>query len=72
MNSYFLMYEFISGGAMYEVPPSLWRRGPKHALTHFPFLGQGYKCVLSLGELRHAFQGKSWCDPRRPTIGEAF
>jgi hypothetical protein len=27
MNSYFLMYEFISGGAMCEceVPPSLWR-----------------------------------------------
>jgi hypothetical protein len=24
MNSYFLMYEFISGGAMCEVPPSLW------------------------------------------------
>jgi hypothetical protein len=23
MNSYFLMYEFISGGAMCEVPPSL-------------------------------------------------
>ncbi len=29
MNSYFLMYEFISGGAMCEVPPSLWRH-----LTH--------------------------------------
>jgi hypothetical protein len=25
MNSYFLMYEFISGRAMCEVPPSLWR-----------------------------------------------
>ncbi len=24
MNSYFAMYEFISGGAMCEVPPSLW------------------------------------------------
>ncbi len=25
MNSYFLMYEFISGGAMCKVPSSLWR-----------------------------------------------
>jgi hypothetical protein len=33
MNSYFLMYEFISGGAMCEVPPSLWRH-----LTHQPII----------------------------------
>ncbi len=37
-----------------------------------PFLGRGYERVLSLGELRHAFQGRLQCDPRGPAIGKAF